>query len=230
MTLDLLFMQKILPDMLTAAWITVRISTLAVLFGVLFGIVLGSLRVVGPRWVQAAIQVLVDFIRGVPPLVPIAFIYFALPRFGITLSEFWTGVVALTLIAAAYEVEIVRAALESIDKGQREAAASIGMTEGMALRLILLPQAARRMLPALTNELVNVVKASSLLSVVAVQEITQVGNALIFEYFVFLEVIIEMVLLYLAITSVLQVLSRFLEARVFVPYGMSNMATVQDIR
>ena len=229
MILDLPFMQKILPDMLKAAWITVQISTLAVLFGVVAGIVLGSLRVIGPRWVRWAIQGLVDFIRGVPPLVPIAFIYFALPRFGLTLSEFWTGVVALTLIAAAYEVEIVRAALESIDKGQREAAAAIGMTESMALRLILLPQAARRMLPALTNELVNVVKASSLLSVVAVQEITQVGNALIFEYFVFFEVVIEMVLLYLIITSVLQVISRFLETRVFVPYG-TGQVNIVDIR
>ncbi len=227
--LDFDFMRQILPDLLQAALITVEISTLAVLFGIVSGGVFGSLRVIGPRWAQTLIQIVVDYIRGVPPLVHIALIYFTLPRFGIFLNEFWTGVVALTIIATGYEVEIVRAAIESIDKGQREAARAIGMTEPLALRTILLPQAARRMIPALTNELANVVKASSLLSIIAVKEITQVGNALIFDYFVFTEIIIEMAVLYLLIVSVLQVASRFLEERVFA-FGNVTQPTIQDIR
>jgi len=112
-------------------------------------LLLSSLRTLGPRWLRIAIQVVVDFIRGIPPLVPIPFIYFALPGFGLTLSEFWTGGVALSLIAACYIVEIVRASLESLDRGQTEAALSIGMTDAMALRFILLPQAVTRMLTRL---------------------------------------------------------------------------------
>jgi polar amino acid transport system permease protein len=217
--MDFEFMRSILPDMLRAARVTIEISLLALVFGTALGVLLGSARVLGPRWVTLPIQVLVDFIRGVPPLVPIAFIYFALPRFGIVLNEFWTGVVALSLIAAGYIVEIVRASLESIDSGQREAAQAIGMSETMALRFVLLPQAATRMIPPLTNELANVVKASSLLSIVAVREITHVGNALIFEYFVFFEVIIQMAVMYLAITSVVQLLARAAEKRFASAYG-----------
>lgn len=212
-------MRRILPEMLRAARVTVEISALALVLGTALGILLGSLRTLGPTWLKVVIQAVVDFIRGVPPLVPIAFIYFALPGFGLTLSEFWTGVVALSLIAACYIVEIVRASLESLDRGQTEAALSIGMSNVMALRFILLPQAATRMLPPLTNELANVVKASSLLSVVAVREITLVGNALIFENFLFLEVLIEMAVLYLLITSVVQFAARLLEKRFAAAYG-----------
>lgn len=226
--MDFQFMLEILPTMLRAAVVTVEISALALVFGTALGILMGCARVLGPRWLQAIIQSMVDFIRGVPPLVPIAFIYFALPRFNVVLSEFWTGVVALSLIAAGYIVEIVRASIESIDRGQNEAALAIGMTSIMALRFILLPQAATRMIPPLTNELANVVKASSLLSVVAVQEITLVGNALIFENFVFLEVIIEMVALYLIITSVVQVIARAAEKHFANAYGAEHAAS--DIR
>jgi polar amino acid transport system permease protein len=226
--MDFQFMLDILPEMLRAAVVTVEISALALVFGTALGIAMGSARVLGPRWLKAIIQAIVDFIRGVPPLVPIAFIYFALPRFNIVLSEFWTGVVALSLIAAGYIVEIVRASLESIDKGQTEAAMSIGMTDTMALRFILLPQAATRMIPPLTNELANVVKASSLLSIVAVREITHVGNALIFENFVFLEVILQMALLYLIVTSVVQLIARAAEKRFAYVYGADQM--VSEIR
>lgn len=227
--LDLNFMLQILPDILRATRVTIEISTLAVLFGLISGVLFGGLRVIGPRWVQTVIQIAVDYIRGVPPLVHIALIYFALPRAGIFLNEYWTGVVALTIIATGYEVEIVRAALESIDKGQREAAKSIGMSDALALRTILLPQAARRMIPALTNELANVVKASSLLSIIAVKEITQVGNALIYDYFVFTEIIIEMAVMYLLIVSVLQIASKLLEERVFA-FGAAPQQAIQDIR
>jgi polar amino acid transport system permease protein len=223
--MDFQFMLDILPEMLRAAVVTVEISALALVFGTVLGIAMGSARVLGPRWLKAIIQGIVDFIRGVPPLVPIAFIYFALPRFNIVLSEFWTGVVALSLIAAGYIVEIVRASLESIDKGQTEAAMSIGMTDTMALRFILLPQAATRMIPPLTNELANVVKASSLLSIVAVREITHVGNALIFENFVFLEVILQMALLYLIVTSVVQLIARAAEKRFASVYGIDKVAS-----
>ncbi|MEM9157006.1 MAG: amino acid ABC transporter permease [Cyanobacteria bacterium P01_F01_bin.33] len=213
--LDVAFMRESLPALGEAAWVTVQMSGLAVGFGLVAGCILGSMRAIGPGWVQTPIQWFVNFVRGVPPLVHIAIVYFALPRVGLFLNEFWTGVAALTAIAAGYEVEIVRSALQSIDRGQREAALSVGMSEGMALRWILLPQAIKRMLPPLTNELANVIKASSLLSVISVNELTKVGNDLIFENFVVAEVLIPVAALYLMIVSVLSLLSRYLEERVF---------------
>ena len=211
LALDVQFMWQILPKILTASWVTFQISVLAVVFGIVLGLALGMVRVLSAPPIQNLIQLFVDFIRGVPPLLHIAFIYFALPSFHIQLNEFWTGVVALTIIAAGYEIEIVRSAIESIERGQREAALSIGMNERMSLFYILLPQAGQRMIPTLTNELANVIKASSLLSVISVNELTKVGNALIFEHFVFAEVLIQVAVMYLIIVSLLMWLSSWLE-------------------
>ncbi len=215
--LDTAFMQEQLPTLLRAAGITLQLSSLAVLIGIALGLLLGSLRVIGPTWSQRLIQVFVDFVRGVPPLVHIALIYFALPRVGLVLDEFWTGVAALTLVAAGYEVEIVRAALESVDPGQEEAALAVGMDRRMALIWILLPQALKRMIPPLTNELANVIKASSLLSVISVTELTKVGNDLIFQHFVVAEVLIPVAILYVLIVSLLTRTSRWLESRLGIP-------------
>jgi His/Glu/Gln/Arg/opine family amino acid ABC transporter permease subunit len=208
-------MWQIISDLLQATGITLQISSLAMLFGITVGFLLGGLQVMKIKIIKTIIQAWVDFVRGVPPLLIIAFIYFALPSVGVQLDEFWTGVIALTIIAAGYQVEIVRAAIESIDRGQREAALAIGMDERMALIQILFPQAAKRMLPALTNELANVIKASSLLSIISVNELTQVGNALIFENFVFAEVLLQVAVLYLIIVGALTQFSAHLENKVF---------------
>mgnify|MGYP003974700859 CR=1 FL=1 len=225
--LDTQFMTDIFPQMLKALWVTVQISFLAVFFGIILGIMLGSVRVIGPKWAKVPIQWLVNYIRGTPQLVQFLIVYFALPSIGILLNEFWTGVVALTVIAAGYEVEIVRAAIESIEEGQTEAAKSIGMTEAQSLRFILLPQATRRMIPALTNELTNVIKASALLSVIAVNELTKIGNKIIYETFYFFEVLIEVAVLYLIVISLLAWVSRYLENKVFA-YDISQ--AVQEVR
>ena len=125
-----------------------------------------------------------EFTRGVPPLVQIALIYFALPRLDVVLNEFWTGVAALTFIGVGYTIEVVRAQVESLGRGQSDASLALGLSPWQTLFLVLLPQALRRILPPLTNELVNVIKASALLSVISVNELTKVANELIFIHFV----------------------------------------------
>lgn len=224
--LDVGFMIEIFPQMLEALWVTIQISASALFFSILIGIPVGMLRVIAPRPVQVFIQWLVNYVRGTPQIIHFLVIYFALPRIGIVLDEFWTGVVALTFIAVGYEVEIVRAAIESVHKGQREAALAIGMSEPLALWVILLPQATRRMIPALTNELINVIKASALLSVIAVNELTKVGNALIYRTFYFVEVLIEVALLYMIVIGLISWLSNYLEKKVFA-FG-PTISTFQD--
>lgn len=213
--LDIDFIIKIFPDMLQALYVTIQISFLAMFIGLILGLLLGSIRVIGPKPIQTLIQWLVNYIRGVPPLIQIFIVFFVLPNVGIVLNEFWTGVVALSVIAAGYEVEIVRAAIESISRGQREAALAIGMTEGMSLRYILIPQAIKRMIPPLTSELAHVVKSSALLSVIAVREITKVGNAIIADTFYVVEVLIIVAVLYLFIVLIITQISSYLENKVF---------------
>lgn len=211
--LDLAFMVEIVPDMMAALWMTVRISLLSLICSVLLGATLTAARMLGGRIARYAIIGFVEFTRGAPPLVHISIIYFLLPPLGLLLSEFWTGVVALSLVGAGYTVEIFRGAIESLPDGQTDAGRALGLNPLQSFLLILLPQAIRRSLPPLTNELANVVKASSLLSVISVNELTKVANDLIFVHFVVIEVLIELTVLYLLIVGILMAISRRMEAR-----------------
>ena len=213
MTLDLAFMYQILPDMLAAFWLTIKISLITVIASVILGILLTALRMMGGRITRYFIIGFVEFTRGAPPLVHISIIYFLLPEFGIVFNEFWTGVIALSLIGAGYSVEIFRGAIDSIGGSQVDASKAIGLSRIQTFRLVLIPQALRLSLPPLTNELANVIKASSLLSVISVNELTKVANDLIFVHFVVIEVLIELTCLYLFIVGFLMFLSKYMEAK-----------------
>ena len=211
--LDTEFMIEIFPKLLRATWITIQISVLTVILSCVFGGLLSAWRILGGRVARAVIYGFVEFTRGVPPLVQIALIYFALPRVGVVLNEFWTGVAALTFIGVGYTIEIVRSQVESLGRGQSDASLALGLSPWQTLTLVLMPQALRRILPPLTNELVNVIKASALLSVISVNELTKVANELIYIHFVVIEVLIELTVLYLVVVGSLMWLSRWLERR-----------------
>ena len=213
MSLDLAFMLQIFPDMVRAFWLSVQISAITVVVSVCVGIILTAARMLGGNIARCAIIGFVEFTRGAPPLVHISIIYFLLPEFGIVFNEFWTGVVALSLIGAGYSVEIFRGAIDAVSFSQLDAAKALGLSRLQSFRLVLLPQAYRLSLPPLTNELANVIKATSLLSVISVNELTKVANDLIFVHFVVVEVIIQLTVLYLVIVGLLMLLSKHLEAR-----------------
>ena len=213
MTLDLAFMYQILPDMLAAFWLTIKISLITVIASIILGILLTAFRMMGGRTIRYLIIGFVEFTRGAPPLVHISIIYFLLPEFGIVFNEFWTGVIALSLIGAGYSVEIFRGAIDSIGASQVDASKAIGLSRIQTFRLVLIPQALRLSLPPLTNELANVIKASSLLSVISVNELTKVANDLIFVHFVVIEVLIELTCLYLLLVGFLMFLSKYMEEK-----------------
>ena len=213
MALDLAFMLQILPDMIAAFWLTIKISLITVVASVIAGILLTAIRMMGGKISRYSIIAFVEFTRGAPPLVHISIIYFLLPEFGIVFNEFWTGVIALSLIGAGYSVEIFRGAIDSIGSSQVDASKAIGLSRIQTFRLVLIPQALRLSLPPLTNELANVIKASSLLSVISVNELTKVANDLIFVHFVVIEVLIELTCLYLVIVGFLMFLSKYMEAK-----------------
>ena len=201
------------PYMVEGAVVTVEISAISMVLGMAVGTAFGlmSLSNIGPlRWV---IRSYVYFVRGTPALVQVFLVYFALPVIGIDIPPFWGGVVALSFNAAGYIAEIVRAAVGSIDAGQTEAALAIGMTNRQKLLHILLPQSLHRMTPPLTNEMITLVKGSSLLSVISIAELTRSAQVIIAERFTPFELYAALAVFYLVIVSVLSVLSEWVERR-----------------
>ena len=214
--LDIDFMIEILPRVLKASLVTLEISFLSLFFSVALGLIFSIIALTSGKLINILIRCFVEFTRGVPQLVQISIIYFALPYIGIYFDEFWTGVVALSFIGAGYTIEIFRNAVLNVNKGQHEAGKILGLSNYQTLIYVLYPQIIKRSLPPITNELINVVKASALLSVISVNELTKIMNDVIFEYFVVIEVLLEATIMYLLIISVLVSISRYFEKRLIV--------------
>ena len=204
---------KAVPLLAAGLLTTVRICSLAMVIGLVLGGLLGLAamsRFAPVRWLVIAY---VDFIRGTPLLIQIFLVYFALPVVGITLPEFWAGVIALSLNAAGFIAEIVRAGIGAVEKGQTEAARSIGMRHHQVLFHVLLPQSLRAVVPPATNEMISLVKGSALLSVISVYELTRAGQAIIAVHFAPFEIFLLIALYYYLTISALAWLSRWLERR-----------------
>lgn len=211
MVFDWVLVEKSIPLLGTGLLMTLKISSLAMLIGLVLGGVLGLAsmsRFAPARWF---VRAYVDFIRGTPLLIQIFLVYFALPVIGVNLPEFWAGVIALSLNAAGFLAEIFRAGLGSIEKGQAEAARSIGLRHHQILLHVLLPQSLRSVVPPATNELITLVKGSALLSVISVYELTRAGQAVIAVHFAPFEIFVLIALYYYLTVSLLAWLSRWLE-------------------
>ncbi|MBL4727058.1 MAG: amino acid ABC transporter permease, partial [Rhizobiaceae bacterium] len=153
-------------------------------------------------------------VRAVPILVLILWVYYGLPQVtGLTISVFWAGVIALALSDSAFEAEIFRAGIQSIDKGQYEASHTVSLNYVDTMRFVILPQAIRRVLPALGNQLVYMLKMSSLVSVIGMQELTRKANELVVTEYRPLEIYTILLLEYLALILVVSYFVRRIENR-----------------
>ena len=199
--------------MLQGAIVTLEISFCAMAVATVIGVMMGLISVSDLTALKVVIRAYVYFVRGTPALVQIFLVYFALPKAGMELSPFWSGVVALAFNSAGFISEIVRAGLQSIDAGQTEAALSIGMTNRQSIIFILLPQSLRRITPPLTNEIITLVKTSSLLSVISITELTRAAQVIVAERFVPFELYAALAVYYLVMISVLSWCSEYLEKR-----------------
>lgn len=165
--------------LLQALLVTVSLALFAELLGIVLGLGLALLKISRSRILSAPAQVYIDVFRGTPLLIQIIFIYFATPNVGIRIeSLFFAGLIALTLNAAAYVAEIFRAGIQSIDKGQMEAGRASGLTYAQTMRFIIVPQAFRRVIPPLTNEFVMLVKDTSIVSVIGLEELLRSARVL----------------------------------------------------
>jgi polar amino acid transport system permease protein len=176
-------------------------------------VVLGVGIVFGPRWLYWPIRIYSDFLRGIPLLVLIFFIYYGLPLFGLNFTNFGSVVLALSAFEAAHIIEVVRGAIQSIPRGQNEAAKSIGLTFGQRLLFVIAPQAVRRFLPPWINAVVDTVKGSALVSLVGIVDLTLAIQQVIGRTYIPMPLYVLGAIMYFLINYSLSSASRTLEAR-----------------
>ncbi|MEW9526845.1 amino acid ABC transporter permease [Agrobacterium radiobacter] len=202
-----------LPQLLWAARLTLLVSVLGVAIGLVLGAALCAARISPVRSVRTASAVYTSFFRGVPLLVQLLLFYYMLPVIGLNVPAMVAAVGTVGLCSSAYVAEYLRGAINAIPPGQREAAVTLGFAPTRIWTRIILPQAFRISLPALINELILLVKASSLVSLVGITELTRTSQALSSATYRPLEIFSSAAAVYLAINLSLALVGRILEKR-----------------
>ncbi len=199
--------------LLSGLGLTLAVSTCALLVSVLVGTALGAARVLRVPVLGRLGDAYVTVVRGIPLIVLLSVVYYGLPTLGVTLPDFPAAVLALGLYSAAYTSEIVRGGISSVPAGQAEAARSLGLSRGQALRFVVLPQAWRVALPALGNEFISLILGSSLASAVTLQELFSQGRYITNATYRQFEVYAVLALVYFGLTFALTWLVRLMERR-----------------
>ncbi|ABF45360.1 amino acid ABC transporter membrane protein, PAAT family [Deinococcus geothermalis DSM 11300] len=202
------------------AQMTLQLTLVSGLIGLLVGIVAGIMRTSSLWIARAPAGLFIWFIRGTPLLVQILFVYNALPPLlaaiglKVELDEFWSAVIALALNVGAYNAEVIRAGILAVPRGQVEAARSLGLSGVQTMRTVVLPQALRIVVPPLVNNLVALLKDSSLASTISLLELTLAGSRVSSETFQPVPVLTTIAAVYLALTTVMTLFTDQLEKRV----------------
>ena len=202
------------PLLLVGAGVTIKITALSVALGVVIGLFVGIARISRIKILRVLAAIYVDFFRGTPLLVQIFLFYFAVPVItGQRIDPYVAAVGSCGINSGAYIAEIVRAGIQSIDKGQMEAGRSLGMTWVQTMRYIIVPQAFKRVIPPLGNEFIALLKDSSLVSVIGFEELTRRGQLIIAKTYGSLEIWISVAVIYLAMTLTISRFVAYLERR-----------------
>ena len=200
--------------LMSGAAVTVEVTAASLLLGCVIGLLVGIGRLNPQRRVVYGLcTAYLVFFRGTPLLVQLFIWFFGLPQFGLMLPAFACGVVGLGMYSGAYVSEIVRGAIQSVDRGQNEAARSLGMSAGQAMRKIIIPQAVVRMIPPLGNEFIALIKNSALVSLLTIHDLMHEGQKIISVSYRSLEVYLAVALIYLVLTSATAGALRLVERR-----------------
>ena len=195
-------------------YFTIGLSVTAILISIVLGLLIALPGLAARRVPRAINRTYVELVRAVPILVLILWVYYGLPQIAaISISVFWAGVIALAISDSAFQAEIFRAGIQSVGRGQYEAAHSISLNYRDTMRYVILPQAIKRILPALGNQLVYMLKMSSLVSVIGMQELTRRANELVVTEYRPLEIYTVLVLEYLVLILLVSAGVRWLERR-----------------
>lgn len=219
---SLYYMWQSLPALLLGALMTLFLTIIAVFNGIVIGTFMGIARVIHNKTINILSSIYVDFIRGTPLLVQIFMIHFGFPPLlgnlfnqgqPFPINPFISALLALSINSGAYVAEIVRAGIQSIDPGQMEAARSLGMTYSQAMRYIILPQALKRVIPPLGNEFIAMLKDSSLVSVIGMEELVRKAQIIVTRSYRPTETWLEVGLIFLIMTIPFTRLVAYLERR-----------------
>jgi His/Glu/Gln/Arg/opine family amino acid ABC transporter permease subunit len=211
-------MPKYLPYLLSGALVTIELSVVSMLFSVILGLLVALGRLSGIRILDWILLAYVEIWRDVPLIVQLLVIYFTLPEIGIRLPAFLAGIIGLTLNLGAYLSEVFRAAITAIDKGQRDAAVSIGMSRWLIYRRVILPQAFLIAVPTIGGYFISLLKDCSLVSFIAVNELLRHGTIIISQTFRTMEVYFMVAIIYFVMSFVAARAVRRLEWRLTPAY------------
>jgi polar amino acid transport system permease protein len=205
--------RRFLPLLLRGVGLTLEVSLGALLLSTVLGILLAMMRISHRAWINQPAKGVVAVTRGLPAMVQVYYVYFVLPDYGIALTAFAAAVIGLGVASAGFQAENFRAGIEAVDRGQAEAADSLGMTWFVKMRRVILPQAIKVMLPTYGNSMVSVLKDSSLASTITVAELSLQGKLLAASSFENTTVFTLVALLYLCMCVPLMTFNRWLERR-----------------
>jgi len=200
---------KFVPD---GIMITFQVTVFSLILALFIGLMTGLGRVSRNRWINLVASTYVEIIRGIPLLVQLFYIYYALGRF-VRVPDMVAAVIAMAVCYGAYLGEIFRAGILAIDKGQTEAARSLGFSRAQTMRYVILPQAMRIILPPVGNEFIMLLKDTSLVSILAVADLLRRGREFASETFLYFETYTVVALIYLIITLLLSKMVSKLEER-----------------
>jgi His/Glu/Gln/Arg/opine family amino acid ABC transporter permease subunit len=212
------FVPKFLPRLLGGAVVTLQLTALSLALSIVIGLLVALGRLSGNRLLHALLGAYIEVWRDVPLIVQLLFIYFALPQLGISLPAFAAGVVGLALNLGAYLSEVFRAAILSVDKGQRDAAISIGMSRMQMYMRVVFPQAFLVAIPTIGGYSISLLKDCSLVSFIAVNELLREGTIVIAETFRSMEVYILVGFIYFVMSFILSRIVRWLEMKLTPAY------------
>jgi len=213
MSLELVWQYLLSPAFFQGAVMTLLLTVCSLFFGIIMGLVLALLQEARLRACRALAFFYLWLFRGTPVLFQIIFVYNVLPTFGLRFSAFTCAILALSLNEGAYMAEILRSGLQAVRGGQRTAGMALGMTPGQIMRKIVLPQAARIVLPPMGNQMISMLKSSALVSVIAVQELLLIANQTASASFRYFEALCAAGLYYLALTTLFMIGQAWLERR-----------------
>nr|WP_220457654.1 amino acid ABC transporter permease [Vibrio marinisediminis] len=197
---------------------TIQISLLSMIFAMSLGLLIALPALSHNKALLWLNRLYVEVIRSIPVLVLLLWVYYGMPTLmDISLNHFWAGVIALTIAESAFMAEVFRGGIQAINRGQHEAAESLGLDYWHKMRLVILPQALRQILPPLGNQFVYILKMSSLVSVIGLSDLTRRANELVVNEYLPLEIYSVLVLEYLLLILLVSQAVRWLEKRIAIP-------------
>ena len=196
-------LQKSLPSLISGLGVTIRIAFFAIILAIVLGLIFGLIS-----------TIYVYIVRGTPLMIQAMFVYFGLGQaLGVRFDPVLAGIVILGVNAGAYLSEIFRSGIEAVDKGQLEAARSLGLSQVMAMKKVILPQAIKIMIPSLMNQFIIAIKDTSILSVISIRELMQSGQIIVGTTYRAFEIYGVVAMMYLVLITILTLVSKAVERR-----------------